>query len=305
MLTKNEDTRQRLGAARRSAMKFALLLLLLLQLHVLAAAYALPKTMKAVRAATKCNKPFSCVKLATVPVPTPRAGQVLIRLNGSSVNPSDVDTVEVGGCAKGCGADVSGTVVAVGSAARGAAGGAASGSAGGAAAGKVGDEVWGVAFSGGAYAEYVLAATADVSLRPAASAVGAAAAGTVPEVGLTSLFSLKRTGSLPTEPIPAGSPWSASKYKNLTVLITAGSGGTGFIGIEIAKAYGAKHIFTSTTGEGLLLVLLLVLLLLTLISPRRGGHRVLQETRGGLRHGLQEGRHLRVAAGQLGGRRVR
>jgi NADPH:quinone reductase-like Zn-dependent oxidoreductase len=29
---------------------------------------------------------------------------------------------------------------------------------------------------------------------------------------------------------------------------TAGSGGTGFIGIEIAKAYGATNIITSTTG---------------------------------------------------------
>ena len=46
-------------------------------------------------------------------VPTPRAGfgNVLIRVNGSSVNPSDVDTVEGGGCTNGCGADVSGTVV--------------------------------------------------------------------------------------------------------------------------------------------------------------------------------------------------
>lgn len=46
-------------------------------------------------------------------VPTPRAGfgKVLIRVNGSSVNPSDVDTVEGGGCTNGCGADVSGTVV--------------------------------------------------------------------------------------------------------------------------------------------------------------------------------------------------
>lgn len=40
----------------------------------------------------------------------------------------------------------------------------------------------------------------------------------------------------------------AGNFSNLTVLITAGAGGTGFIGIELAKAWGAKHIATSTTG---------------------------------------------------------
>jgi NADPH:quinone reductase-like Zn-dependent oxidoreductase len=70
-------------------------------------------------------------------------------------------------------------------------------------------------------------------------------AATIPEVGLTSLFSLKRTAAAPGTPLPTGNPWTKS---NLTVVITAGSGGTGSIGIELAKAWGAAHIATSTSG---------------------------------------------------------
>ena len=58
-------------------------------------------------------------------------------MNGSSVNPSDVDTVEYGACMTGCGADVSGTVVVCEGCTRL----------------KVGDEVWTNARP--AYAEYV------------------------------------------------------------------------------------------------------------------------------------------------------
>jgi NADPH:quinone reductase-like Zn-dependent oxidoreductase len=73
-------------------------------------------------------------------------------------------------------------------------------------------------------------------------------------VGLTSLLSLKRTGSLPGTPLPKGSPWASANYTNLTVVVTAGSGGTGFVGLQMAKAWGAKHIATSTTGEGIAFV---------------------------------------------------
>lgn len=70
-------------------------------------------------------------------------------------------------------------------------------------------------------------------------------AATIPEVGLTSLFSLKRTAAAPGTPLPVGNPWNKN---NLTVVITAGSGGTGSIGIELAKAWGAAHIATATSG---------------------------------------------------------
>ena len=35
---------------------------------------------------------------------------------------------------------------------------------------------------------------------------------------------------------------------NITVVVTSGSGGTGSYGIALAKAWGAKHIITATTG---------------------------------------------------------
>jgi NADPH:quinone reductase-like Zn-dependent oxidoreductase len=173
-----------------------------------------------------CNTPFTCVKVETVATPKPKRGEVLIAVNASSVNPSDVDTVEFGGCNKGCGADIAGVVV----------------ECPGCKKLKVGDEVWTLANP--AYSDYVVAPEATTSLKPKSLSFSDAA--TIPEVGLTSLFSLKRTGSLPGTPLPAGSPWTK---KNLTVVITEGTGGTGFIGIEIAKAYGATNIIVATSGD--------------------------------------------------------
>ena len=101
-------------------------------------------------------------------------------------------------------------------------------------------------FAHPSFADYVAVSEHQISLRPSASTLTAHQAGTIPEVGITSLFSLKRTNSLPNASLPLGSPWATRK--NVTVVVTAGSGGTGFIGIQIAKAYGATHIITSTTG---------------------------------------------------------
>ena len=184
--------------------------------------------MRSVRAGLSCKKPFTdCVKIIQTSIPTPtKTKNVLIQLSSSSVNPSDVDEVEMDGCLFGCGNDMAGTVVQCDGCTRLA----------------KGDLVWG--FANPSFAEYVIASEDRVAKRP--SNVLKEQAGTIPEVGLTSLFSLKRTNSLPGTPLPLGSPWK--NKTNVTVVITAGSGGTGFIGIEIAKAYGAAHIITSTTG---------------------------------------------------------
>lgn len=193
-------------------------------------AAGVPATMRLVKTTSilGCQAPFtSCVEVSTVATPKPSEGQALIGVKASSVNPSDVDTVEApGGCFKGCGADVSGVVVACPGCKRL----------------KVGDEVWTLA--GPAYADYVLGPETGIALKPAS--LSFAEASTIPEVGLTSLLCLKRTGSPPGSPFPVASPWQ--DRKNVSVLITAGSGGTGFMGIELAKAYGADHILTSATG---------------------------------------------------------
>ena len=189
--------------------------------------------MRQVRATGLCTAPFtSCVEVAQVSAPTPARGEALIAVNGTSVNPSDCDTVEMGGCAKGCGADVAGTVVECPGCTRL----------------KPGDVVWTLAQP--AYADYVVAQESMVGLAPKLTAgFDIAAAGTLPEVGLTSLFSLKRTVAAPGTPMPSGSPWSPAKYgHNLTVAVTAGSSGTGAVAIELAKAFGAAHVATATTG---------------------------------------------------------
>jgi NADPH:quinone reductase-like Zn-dependent oxidoreductase len=73
-----------------------------------------------------------------------------------------------------------------------------------------------------------------VSLVPAS--LDLTVAGTIPAVALTSFFSLKELGA----------PWTK---KNTTVVITSGSGGTGFIGIQMAKLWGAAHIVTACSPQ--------------------------------------------------------
>jgi alcohol dehydrogenase len=190
-----------------------------------------------VRARGFCEAPFEdCVELATVSRPADQSGYATIKVNASSVNPSDVDTVEAGGCTFGCGADVAGTVV----------------SCPGCSRLQVGDEVWTLASH--AYAEYALSEEASVSLRP--QSISFTDAGSIPQVGVTSLMCLKRTSpaSPPGTPMPfcefSCSPWAKD---NVTVVITAGSGGTGSLGIQLAKAWGAAHIVTASTGDGIAL----------------------------------------------------
>lgn len=42
----------------------------------------------------------------------------------------------------------------------------------------------------------------------------------------------------------------AIREENLTVVVTSGQGGTGFMAIQLAKALGATHVVTAATGAG-------------------------------------------------------
>jgi NADPH:quinone reductase-like Zn-dependent oxidoreductase len=194
-----------------------------------ALAFTAPTSMIRVAATGLCKAPFDCVHIDTVPTPVAKSGEALVQVAATSVNPSDVDGVELGSCGKGCGADVSGTVVECPGCTRL----------------KVGDEVWGLGRP--AFAEYVALSEKTTGLKPPSMAFEDA--GTIPEVGLTSFLSLKRTTHAPGTDLPAGTPWDPSKFGNLTVLVTSGAGGTGSAGIQLAKAWGAQHIATAASGD--------------------------------------------------------
>ena len=75
----------------------------------------------------------------------------------------------------------------------------------------------------------------DLCLKPRTLDLTAAA--TIPGAALSSLFALRATGA----------PWE--QRRNLTVVVTSGAGGTGFIGIQLAKAYGAAVVVTATSAQ--------------------------------------------------------
>lgn len=191
---------------------------------LVAGSAVLPSQMRAVQASgTPCEEPdWTCISEKLVPVPRPADGQMLVAMKGSSVNPINVDFVEpicksFGRCSNGTlGDDGSGVVVEV------------NGECGGI---KVGDEVW---MLGGQYAEYAVIACATAGLKP--KSLSFVDAGTIPVVGATSLQCLQN----------AGAPLT-----NLTVVVTSGQGGTGFMGVQLAKALGAAHVITAATGDGI------------------------------------------------------
>jgi len=144
------------------------------------------------------------------------------------VNPVDWKIMEspIWGTGKTAGFDASGVVEAVGD---------------GCTRLKAGDAVWadlgkglGSNFSTiqlGAWAQYALADESQVGLKPESLSFEGAAS--LPLVALTGLQALKMTGA----------PWR----ENATVVITSGSGGTGVVGIQLAKAFGASRIITSAS----------------------------------------------------------
>lgn len=205
-----------------------------LSLGLAVAAVGVPSKMRAVQVGEfGCKGPdWKCLSVKTdIDTPVPAKDQVLIQVGGSSMNPVNVDMVEIPcrllpapyGCPKGLiGNDAAGTVVQVGESCTRI---------------KVGDAVWGSAQ--GAYADYALMNCNGTGLRPAG--LSAIDAGTVPVVGVTGLECLRA----------AGAPWT---QKNITVAITSGSGGTGYIGIQLAKALGATRVVTAASGAGIDLV---------------------------------------------------
>jgi NADPH:quinone reductase-like Zn-dependent oxidoreductase len=157
------------------------------------------------------------------PRPTPAAGEVLVRVAASSVNPFDC-ALHAGYMAAYFnhslplipGTDISGTIEEVGS---------------GVTSFKRGDEVYGRAgvSRDGSYAEYVVLPATDIALKPRSLDHSHAAA--LPHVTLTAWQALFEQGDL---------------QPGQTVLIHAAAGGVGHVAVQLAKWRGAKVIGTAS-----------------------------------------------------------
>ncbi|MFJ5299109.1 zinc-dependent alcohol dehydrogenase family protein [Pseudomonas sp. NPDC088368] len=159
-------------------------------------------------------------ELCDVPTPVPNAGQVLVRVHATSINPLDYqvrrgDYADLVPRPAITGHDVSGVVEAVGP---------------GVTAFAPGDEVWYTPqiFDGpGSYAEYHVAAESIIGKKPASLSHLEAA-------------SLSLVG---------GTAWEALVVRAAlrvgeSILIHGGAGGVGHVAIQLAKAVGAK-VFTT------------------------------------------------------------
>ena len=179
--------------------------------------------MQAVRKVGKCGSPtdFSCVQVQNISVPVPSFDEILIKTAGTGINPDELTLLRYPVLHYTLGIDVAGTVAAVGA---------------GVKRFKVGDRVWAIG-TRGAMAEYAIRPAPISGLLPAG--IDLVAASTLPTVAMTSFGALRS----------AGAPWR--RARNLTILITAGTGGTGYTAVQLAKAMGAQHIVTAASGPGI------------------------------------------------------
>ncbi len=155
------------------------------------------------------------------PVPTPGAGEILIKVAAAGVNRPDVMQRRglyppPPGAPDIPGLEAAGTVAACGP---------------GVARWKVGDAVTAL-LAGGGYAQYCLAHESHALPVPAGLTMAQAAA--IPETFLTVWHNVFERGAL--EP-------------GETLLLHGGSSGIGTAGIQLAKAFGARVIVTAGSAE--------------------------------------------------------
>jgi NADPH:quinone reductase-like Zn-dependent oxidoreductase len=195
-------------------MKYSLLAVLLCQL-VQPMAWA-ADTMRAVVVSN------DELHVETVPIPVPQAGQVRIHVRAASVNPVDWKLAE--GAAPGSraipGRDLAGVIDAVGPQS---------------GAWRTGQSVIAIA-TGGAYAEYAIAAVRAVALKPVHMSFEEAAG--IAVVGETAWRAMVTVGNV---------------QPGQRVLIEGGAGGVGSSAVQVAKARGAYVIATASPNHNALL----------------------------------------------------
>ena len=157
----------------------------------------------------------------TRPVPTPRPGEILIKVTAAGVNRPDIAQRSGSyppppGASDLPGLEVAGEVVAVG---------------GGVTRHRLGDKVMSLV-AGGGYAQYCIAQDAQAMAVPPSLSMTEAAA--IPETLMTVWHNVFERGAL-----KAGE----------TLLIHGGSSGIGTMAIQLAEAFGAKVIVTVGSKE--------------------------------------------------------
>jgi NADPH:quinone reductase-like Zn-dependent oxidoreductase len=154
------------------------------------------------------------IKIASVPVPEPGAGQVRVKVHAASVNPVDwkLAARAAAGSSQTPGRDFAGVIDAVGPSA---------------GPWKVGDAVIGI--GPGSYAEYMIASTNAIAAKPTRmSFAEASGMGVVAETAWRAMVTV------------------ADVQKGQKVLIHGGAGGVGSSAVQIAKARGAYVIATAS-----------------------------------------------------------
>ena len=171
----------------------------------------------------------SAVNVVDADQPIASDGQVLVKVNASSLNPVD-SAIRSGYFHQmmpvqfpaTLGGDIAGEVVEVGNGVEGFA---------------VGDKVYGqaavIAGNSGAFAEYAATNAGQLANAPENTSLNEAAS--LPLVGVSALQALTQHINL---------------QPGQKILITGGAGGIGRIAIQIAKNIGA-HVATTVTGEGI------------------------------------------------------
>jgi NADPH:quinone reductase-like Zn-dependent oxidoreductase len=163
--------------------------------------------------------------VANQPDPTPKAGEVLVRVKAAGINPVD------GAVRAGyfpllgeppfiLGWDISGSVEALGA---------------GVTSLEIGDEVFGMPRfpkQAAAYAELIAVPADEIALKP--KAADHAQAGALPLAGLTAWQGLVRHGAL---------------KPGQRVLVHAAAGGVGHLAAQIAKARGAYVVATASPSK--------------------------------------------------------
>lgn len=181
------------------------------------ACIAPPSTMRAARIHAAGGP--EALRIESIPVPSPAAGEVLVRVHYASINPVDWKLQEAGRLKFPAtpGGDFSGEVIAIGS---------------GVTDVRCGDLVAGIVNQRdgrGSYAEYVTAPVSEIVPKPSTFSMAEAAA--YPTVAVAAWrFLVKGTG------VKAGE----------RVLVHGGAGGVGSVVVQLAKANGAYVIATAS-----------------------------------------------------------